>query len=249
MREPSEESVTRSRSARPVRASSQQRLQRNKSSESVTASQGSSPAPATTSSARNKSTEPKNGEDSSGKAGTSLVPPPSSSAHLPPPSPLRQSAIPVRLAEKLATLDSSPLDPLMTRSVSHGGLAQISDTAIPVTRGSKRRQSSAGPSFEGGEDEDDVSKRLRRALTASIPVGNPSLLAPGSPKRASRSTRPTTRYATRSAPNSPPQESSTLFEAANLDAAPPPGVGRAGRAGLRRTMSHDALPEGEDGGV
>ena len=137
----------------------------------------------------------------------------------------------------------------MTRSASLGGGALVSsDTAIPATRGLKRRQSSAGPSFEGGEDEGDVSKRLRRALAASIPVHNPSLLTPGSPKRASRSTRPTTRYATRSAPNSPPREPAVLLDAPNLDATPPP-VSRGGRAGLRRTMSHDTLPEGEDVGT
>jgi hypothetical protein len=191
---------------------------------------------------RNNSTA-KGTDDSSGRGSTSLVPPPNGNhqAHiLAPPSPLRQSAVPVRLTDKSTgkNEEGGALDAPMTRSASHD---------VVATRGSKRRQSSAGPTFEGGEDEDDVAKRLRRALTASIPHGNPSSLAPASPKR--RAARPATRYATRSAPNSPPQESSELFDtSAPSETAPHPAVNRVGRA-LRRTMSHDALPEGQDSGA
>ena len=191
--------------------------------------------------------------DTSGaKHSSSLVPPPSvHQAHLhPPPSPLRQSAIPARLSDKSHASkgkagDSIAVDTSMTRSSSHGVAA--SEAVVHATRGSKRRQSSAGPTFAAGEDEEDVSKRLRRALASSIPLAGSPLLPPASPKRAARTVRPATRYATRSAPNSPPEAASDSFPDGVVDLTRlHPAVNRVGRAALRRTLSHDALSEEPD---
>lgn len=247
-REIKEES--RARSKRAARNSSQQRQQRNKSAETATASRKTSPPAAsgtksTINSAADSAQTTKHG--SGPKQSSSLVPPPSvHAAHShPPPSPLRQSAVPVRLSDKTQkgkdkAVDNLVADTPMTRSSSHGTAV---DTASHVTRGIKRRQSSAGPSFTAGADEDDVSKRLRRALTSSIPLAGPVPLEAGSPKRIARATRPGTRYATRSAPNSPPEAASDSFEdGASNQSRLHPAVSRVGRA-LRRTLSHDALPE------
>lgn len=251
IREANEES--RSRSKRPARHTSQQRQQRNKSSEPAVTSKKTSPPTATsTPLTRNNSAAGSTlvaNEASGAKHSSSLVPPPSvHQAHLhPPPSPLRQSAIPARLSDKShagkgKAVEGIAVDTSMTRSSSHGVAA--SDAIVHATRGSKRRQSSAGPSFAAGEDEEDVSKRLRRALASSIPLAGPPLLAPASPKRAARSTRPATRYATRSAPNSPPEAASDSFADGAVDSTRlHPAVNRVGRGTLRRTLSHDALSE------
>jgi hypothetical protein len=248
-REANEES--RSRSKRPARNASQQRRQRNQSSEPGAASKKTSPPAVSGNQATKNSSAAGSGQpasDGSGpKQSSSLVPPPSVHAvHAhPPPSPLRQSAIPARLSDKSQkgkgkAVESLAAEAPMTRSTSHGG---ASDAVVHATRGTKRRQSSAGPSFAAGEDEDDVSKRLRRALASSIPLAGLALAESGSSKRPARTTRPGTRYATRSAPNSPPEAPSDSFEDGAVDQSRlHPAVSRVGRA-LRRTLSHDALPE------
>lgn len=254
VRETSEEQ--RSRSKRPARTASQQRQTRNKSAEPAAPPKRTCETNTSVPLTRNNSSAGLASSANDAKQSSSLVPPSTSihQAHLhPPPSPLRQSAIPARLVEKSLVdngkaNESGAMDASMARSSSHGGAA--SDAIIHATRGSKRRQSSAGPSFGAGEDEQDVSKRLRRALASSIPISDPSHLAPGSPKRPARASRTATRYATRSAPNSPPEATSDSFDSGAVDLTVPrshPAVTRVGRGGLRRTLSHDALPEEQEG--
>ncbi|KAJ9112347.1 hypothetical protein QFC19_000767 [Naganishia cerealis] len=255
----------RSKSTRPSRAASQQR---SKASDVTDAAKRTSPT--RKSSTKDASAAAPIVEDNLEKKGltntkqSSLVPPPmpahASAHHLAPPSPLRQSAVPVRLAD-IARASSHPALAALTRSSSQGGTGSSpivdpeSSTAAAASaataRPLKRRRLSAEATLEKPvEEEHDLSKRLRRALAAESLVTDPAQTA-----NTTRPARYGTRYATRSAPNSPPQTTANTLpsldplESASAEAAggarpANPANGRAGRTGaLRRTVSHDVLPE------
>ncbi|KAJ9120727.1 hypothetical protein QFC22_002658 [Naganishia vaughanmartiniae] len=254
----------RGKSTRPSRAVSQQR---NNPSAPLDASKRTSP----TRKASGKDTsDPGLGmEDmvekrasTSAKQSSSLVPPPATSHtnlhHLAPPSPLRQSAVPVRLANVSRAPSQSALTAL-TRSSSQGTLSSPIDIESSIdagvaTRPLKRRRLSADSSLEKPmDDEHDLSKKLRRALAAESLTNDASDLVKRATTSSARPVRYGTRYATRSAPNSPPEAAEDTFPSTSesLESVSAAGatvvaealvVGRAGRI-MRRAVSHDVLPE------
>ncbi|KAJ9105484.1 hypothetical protein QFC21_001855 [Naganishia friedmannii] len=197
----------------------------------------------------------------SAKQSSSLVPPPVSSHtnlhHLAPPSPLRQSAVPVRLGNSARGPSQSALTAL-TRSSSQGSLSSPIDiessTAASIPRPLKRRRLSVDSSLEKPMDEEqDLSKKLRRALAAESLAADASDRGKRTTTSSVRPSRLSTRYATRSAPNSPPEAAADAFPSTSeaLESVSASGTGVAGaslalgRAGriLRRAVSHDVLPE------